>query len=49
MLAAHDARERTISDFVRLFEEASPRFTLRGVTSGAAVGSFNSLLEFEFQ
>ncbi|GLI72483.1 hypothetical protein PoHVEF18_000660 [Penicillium ochrochloron] len=49
MLAAHDARERTVSDFVRLFEEASPRFLLRGVTSGAKAGSFNSLLEFEFQ
>jgi 6-hydroxytryprostatin B O-methyltransferase len=49
MLAAHDARERTISDFVRLFEEASPRFLLKGVTSGAEAGSFNSLLEFEFQ
>jgi 6-hydroxytryprostatin B O-methyltransferase len=49
MLAAHNARERTVSDFVRLFEEASPRFLLKGVTSGAEAGSFNSLLEFEFR
>ncbi|KAJ5714632.1 uncharacterized protein N7483_011813 [Penicillium malachiteum] len=49
MLAAHDAKERTLGDFVRLFEQASPRFLLKGVTSGADAGSFNSLLEFEFQ
>ena len=49
MLAAHNARERTLSDFVRLFEQASPRFSLVGVTSGAEAGAFQSLLEFEFE
>ncbi|KAJ5124895.1 uncharacterized protein N7515_008720 [Penicillium bovifimosum] len=48
MLAAHNARERTVGDFVRVFEAASPRFRLVGVTSGAEAGAFQSLLEFEF-
>ncbi|CAI7599699.1 unnamed protein product [Penicillium viridicatum] len=49
MLAAHDARERTVGDFVRLFQTASPKFRLVGVTSGVEAGAFQSLLEFEFQ
>ncbi|KAI2708487.1 hypothetical protein CBS147332_6548 [Penicillium roqueforti] len=49
MLAAHDARERTVGDFVRLFQRASPNFHLMGVTSGVEAGAFQSLLEFEFQ
>ncbi|KAJ5412810.1 hypothetical protein N7465_005115 [Penicillium sp. CMV-2018d] len=49
MLAAHDARERTVGDFVRLFQTASPKFHLVGVTSGVEAGAFQSLLEFEFQ
>jgi 6-hydroxytryprostatin B O-methyltransferase len=49
MLAAHDARERTVGDFVRLFHTASPKFRLVGVTSGVEAGAFQSLLEFEFQ
>jgi 6-hydroxytryprostatin B O-methyltransferase len=49
MLAAHNARERTVGDFVRLFEAASFRFRLVGVTSGADAGAFQSLLEFEYQ
>ncbi|KAJ5186250.1 hypothetical protein N7449_011014 [Penicillium cf. viridicatum] len=49
MLAAHDARERTVGDFVRLFQTASSKFRLVGVTSGVEAGAFQSLLEFEFQ
>ncbi|KAJ5529222.1 hypothetical protein N7527_002615 [Penicillium freii] len=49
MLAAHDARERTVGDFIRLFQTASPKFRLVGVTSGVEAGAFQSLLEFEFQ
>lgn len=49
MLAAHNARERSIADFEALFQQASPGgFRLVGVTSGSEVGAFQSLLEFEF-
>jgi hypothetical protein len=44
MLVAHDVRECSMSDFVRLFEQACPRFFLNGVASGAEDESFNSLL-----
>lgn len=49
MLAAHNARERTIADFERIFKQASERFRLVGVTSGVQAGAFQSLLEFQFQ
>lgn len=49
MLAAHNARERTVADFERIFTEASERFKLVGVTSGTQAGAFQSLLEFQFQ
>ncbi|KAH8434287.1 uncharacterized protein LDX57_011927 [Aspergillus melleus] len=49
MLAAHNARERTVADFERIFNQASERFRLVGVTSGAQAGAFQSLLEFQFQ
>ncbi|KAI1082601.1 putative O-methyltransferase [Whalleya microplaca] len=49
MLAAHDARERTVADFESLFQKAAPgAFRLVGVTSGTEAGSLQSLLEFEF-
>ncbi|KAI0124769.1 putative O-methyltransferase [Xylariales sp. AK1849] len=49
MLAAHDAHERSVSDFESLFQQAAPgAFRLAGVTSGKEAGAFQSLLEFEF-
>ncbi|KAI1407231.1 putative O-methyltransferase [Hypoxylon sp. FL1857] len=49
MLAAHDARERTVADFESLFRRVSlGNFRLVGVTSGTEAGAFPSLLEFEF-
>lgn len=47
MLAAHKARERSVAEFVRIFEEADGRF--RHVsTGGGKDGAYRSLLEFEF-
>lgn len=48
MLAAHNARERNVQDFIEIFKTADPRFTFIGETSGAKEGAFQSLLEFEF-
>ncbi|KAI1131889.1 putative O-methyltransferase [Nemania abortiva] len=49
MLAAHNAHERSVADFVSLFEQVSPAaFKLVGVTSGTEAGAFQSLLEFEY-
>ena len=47
MMAVHDARERTVADFVRLFQEADPRLTYVGTTGGVD-GAFQSLVEFQF-
>jgi 6-hydroxytryprostatin B O-methyltransferase len=48
MLAAHNARERNVQDFIDIFQTAHPRFTFNGETSGAKPGAFQSLLVFEF-
>ncbi|OTA95641.1 hypothetical protein M434DRAFT_28767 [Hypoxylon sp. CO27-5] len=49
MLAAHDARERTVADYKTLFQRVSlGNFRLVGVTSGIEAGASQSLLEFEF-
>ncbi|KAI0436302.1 putative O-methyltransferase [Xylaria telfairii] len=49
MLAAHNAHERSITDFVSLFDKVSPAaFKLAGVTSGTEAGAFQSLLEFVY-
>ncbi|TRX91492.1 hypothetical protein FHL15_007716 [Xylaria flabelliformis] len=49
MLAAHNAHERSVMDFVSLFDKVSPAaFKLVGVTSGTEAGAFQSLLEFEY-
>lgn len=49
MLAAHDAKERSVDDFASLFEQVKPgAFRLAGVTSGSEAGAFQSLLEFEY-
>ena len=49
MLAAHDAKERSVSDFEELFQQVKPAaFRLVGITSGSEAGAFQSLLEFEF-
>ncbi|RAO70086.1 uncharacterized protein BHQ10_006098 [Talaromyces amestolkiae] len=48
MLAAHNARERNVQDFIEIFKTADPRFTFIGESSGAKEGAFQSLLEFEF-
>lgn len=49
MLAAHDAKERSVDDFVGLFEQVKAGgFKLAGVTSGSQAGAFQSLLAFEY-
>lgn len=48
MLAVHNARERTVSDFVKLFKGASPYFQFEGITGGTG-GAFQSLLDFGFK
>ncbi|KAI1473079.1 putative O-methyltransferase [Daldinia caldariorum] len=49
MLGVHNSRERTVSEFESLLHRVTPGgFRLAGVTSGAEVGAFQSLLEFEF-
>ncbi|KAI0139059.1 putative O-methyltransferase [Hypoxylon sp. NC0597] len=49
MLAAHDARERTVADYKTLFQRVSlGNFRLVGVSSGTEAGASQSLLEFEF-
>lgn len=49
MLAAHDAKERSVDDFASLFEQVKAGgFRLAGVTSGSQAGAFQSLLEFEY-
>ena len=48
MLAAHNARERSVADFVRLFGEADARFH-HVATGGGVDGAYRSLLEFEFR
>lgn len=48
MLAAHNARERSVEEFVGLFTEVDKRF--HHVTTGGGVnGAYRSLLEFEFR
>lgn len=47
MLAVHGARERSVDEFVALFQAASNRFRLVGVTGGQG-GAFQSLLEMEY-
>jgi 6-hydroxytryprostatin B O-methyltransferase len=47
MMSVHMAKERSVSDFVALFREASPKFRFCGVTGGYD-GAFQSLLEFEY-
>ncbi|KAH8694082.1 putative O-methyltransferase [Talaromyces proteolyticus] len=47
MLSVHMAKERTVSDFVALFRQASPKFRFCGVTGGSD-GAFQSLLEFAY-
>ena len=48
MLSVHGGKERTIADFVSLFEQADARFKYMGTTGGVN-GAFQSLLEFAFQ
>lgn len=48
MLAAHNARERNVQDFIAIFQTADSRFSFIGETSGAKEGAFQSLLEFKF-
>lgn len=49
MLAAHNARERSVQDFDKIFMSASPRFSFVRETSGTRSGAFQSLLEFEYK
>lgn len=48
MLSVHGGKERTIADFVSLFEQADARFKYVGTTGGIN-GAFQSLLEFTFE
>jgi hypothetical protein len=48
MLAVHTARERSTTDFVRLFKEASDKFHYVGTTGGTN-GAFQSLVEFVYR
>jgi len=47
MLAVHGARERSVEEFVALFEAANKGFRFVGVTGGKG-GAFQSLLEMEY-
>ena len=47
MLAVHGARERSVDEFVALFQAASNRFRLVGVTGGQG-GAFQTLVEMEY-
>jgi 6-hydroxytryprostatin B O-methyltransferase len=47
MLAVHGARERSVDEFVALFQAASDRFRFVGVTGGQG-GAFQSLIEVEY-
>jgi hypothetical protein len=47
MLAVFAASERSESEFVRIFTEASSAFRFVGTTNGKN-GAFQSLLEFKF-
>ena len=47
MLAVHGARECSVDEFVALFQAASNRFRLVGVTGGQD-GAFQFLLEMEY-
>lgn len=48
MMAIHGARERSLTDFIRLFQRADAR--LKYVrTTGGKDGAFQSLLEFRFE
>lgn len=48
MLSVHGARERTIADFRRLFEEADSKFEYVGTTGGSD-GAFQSMVEFVYR
>lgn len=47
MLSAHKARERSVAEFVKIFQEADERFH-HVATGGGVDGAYRSLLEFEF-
>lgn len=48
MMAVHGARERTVADFIRLFQRAEPRLKYV-LTTGGKDGAFQSLVEFRFE
>lgn len=47
MLAAHNAKERSVREFEAIFKEASPHLQLIGVTGGGE-GAFQSIVEFAY-
>lgn len=47
MLAVHGAKERSVKEFVILFQTASKNFRFVGVTGGES-GAFQSLIELEY-
>lgn len=47
MLAVHAAKERSVEEFVALFQKASRNFRFVGVTGGQG-GAFQSLVELEY-
>ena len=50
MLAAHNARERSLDEYTNLFKAADAGFSFVGKSGGAAgvAGMFYSLLEYKF-
>ncbi|KAL9120673.1 MAG: hypothetical protein Q9187_002772 [Circinaria calcarea] len=47
MMSAHNAKERSVAEFIRLFKDASEDFKFVGVTGGEP-GVFQSLVEFVY-
>jgi hypothetical protein len=48
MLGAHQAKERSVAEFVAIFRQASAGFAYVGATGGEP-GVFQSLLEFAYR
>lgn len=47
MLAAHNARERTVDEYTRLFEQADAGFSLVGL-GGGIPGMHHTILEYKY-
>ena len=47
MLAAHNARERSLDEYTQLFQTADPGFSFVRISGGVA-GMYHSLLEYKY-